>query len=112
MKEIILLAQQELISPLRFYYLCQKNRCLIKKGKLYFLQENLTHLSKNYGELSYYLVFFDYLSTQIKKYPNKYITKFYLRKILLWYKSKIIKRLQVKKYVYYSQEYDLISFFL
>ncbi len=97
MKEIILLAQKQLISPDKFYQICQKYRHLNKINRLYFLEDNLKVVLNKSIKISYYLIFFDYLAKIIHTYPSEYKSKFYLRKILLWNYGKIIKVLQVKK---------------
>lgn len=98
MKEIILLAQKQLISPDKFYRICQKYRRLNKFNKLYFLEDNLKVVLNKSSYISYYLIFFDYLAKIIQKYPLDYNNKFYLKKILIWNYGKIIKVLQVKKF--------------
>lgn len=86
---IIRKAQKELLPPDKFYRLCQDVKTLKPRNKLYFLLENKWNLK--YGiKWSSILIFFDYLSQQIRDNRILKITKFYLYKI----------RIRTKKYIH------------
>jgi hypothetical protein len=82
MAPIILQAEKELLSPDHFYRLCKNASQFSGAEKLYFYQpeQYLWDLEKGIGS-SDLLVFFDYLSTQLrnpKQSPNSFV--FYLSK--------------------------------